>query len=156
MKEKRSPCPWACLAPSLRQMTSSEFLLCMEKTMTTLPKCMKNLIPTENIQEVRYINTFQTHPVSKQGQTFEMVFCAEVCGISWIRRAIKQYIFQSKELKCSISGSINLCLWPHFLVPSAGKQCRRGASYITFVWVVNCHHHYGCYPQCTSKLLETN
>lgn len=32
--------------------------------MTWLPKCMQNLIPTENIQGVRYINTFQSHPIS--------------------------------------------------------------------------------------------
>lgn len=82
MKEKRGPCPWAFIALSLRQTISSEFLLWMEKTMTPLPKGMKNIIPTGNIQAIRYINTFQVHPIYKRDQTYEMAFCAELCGTS--------------------------------------------------------------------------
>lgn len=55
------------------------------------------------------------HPIGEQGQSFEMAFCAEVCGISWIRRAIKQHILQSKEVKCSISGQHELASMAKFL-----------------------------------------
>lgn len=82
MKEKSGPCPWTFIALSLRQTISSEFLLWMEKTMTPPPKGMKNIIPTGNIQGIRYINTFQVHPIYKKGQTSEMAFCAELCGTS--------------------------------------------------------------------------
>lgn len=57
-------------------MTSSEFLLCMQKAITPLPKCMQNPIPTKNIQGVKKINTFPTHPIGKQGKTF-------VCRSVW-------------------------------------------------------------------------
>lgn len=114
--KRRGLCLWACLALSLRQVTSSEFLLCTQKTITPLPKCTQNLIPTENIQRVKNINTLQTHPIGKQGQTFEMA------------RAIKQHILQSKELKCSIYGQHELVSMAKFFWCICWKTMLQGSE----------------------------
>lgn len=96
--------------------------------MTPLPKGTKNIIPTGNIQGIRYINTFQVHPIYKRDQTYEMAFCAELCGTSWIRRAIKQHVLQSKELKCSISGQHELMSMAKFIRCICWKTVLEGSE----------------------------